>query len=100
MSVLTLDDKTFDEAIKADKPVIVDFSATWCGPCKMFAPIFHETAEETPEIVFANIDVDASPATAQKFKVQVVPTIISFKEGKEFKRAEGVLQKENIKRLV
>jgi thioredoxin len=100
MSVLTLDDTTFDAALKADKPVIVDFSATWCGPCKMFAPIFHESAEENPEITFANIDVDAAPATAQKFNVQVVPTIISFKEGKEFKRVEGVLQKDRIKSLV
>jgi thioredoxin 1 len=90
-SMLTLTDSTFDEAIQgADRPVLVDFWADWCGPCKMIAPVLEELAEEHPDkIQIAKLDVDANLDVARRFEVMSIPTLILFKEGRPQLRLVG-----------
>jgi thioredoxin 1 len=88
---LTLTEQTFDEEIKgAAEPVLVDFWATWCGPCKMVAPILEEIAEEqSGKLRVAKIDIDENPELARRFEVMSVPTMILFKEGEPQRRIVG-----------
>ncbi len=84
---LALTKENFDEIINGDKPVLVDFWATWCGPCKMLAPTIEELAEELKdEVVVAKLDVDKAQEIAVKYQVMSIPTLILFKDGKEVKR--------------
>ena len=84
-------DATFvDEVLTSEKPVLVDFWATWCGPCKMVAPVLEEIAgEKAGSLTVAKLDVDANPATARDFQVVSIPTMILFKDGKPVKRIVG-----------
>ncbi|MBK8611275.1 MAG: thioredoxin [Chitinophagaceae bacterium] len=85
---------TFNEMIQGEKPVLVDFSAEWCGPCKMMAPILKDVKKELGEsITIIKVDVDQSPQAAQAYQVQGVPTLILFKNGKTLWRQSGVVQK-------
>lgn len=85
---------TFDQIIDSDKPVLVDFTATWCGPCKMMAPILKDVKQELGEAVkIVKIDVDQNPGTAMEYQIQGVPTLILFKDGKPMWRQSGVVPK-------
>jgi thioredoxin 1 len=86
-----VNDLNFDtEVLKSDKPVLVDFTATWCGPCKMIAPMIDELADETAgQYKVAKLDIDEAQAVAAKFRVMGVPTLIAFKGGKEVNRHVG-----------
>ena len=100
MSVVDVKKSTFEsEVLKSDKPVIVDFWATWCGPCRMLSPIVDEVAEETTEIKVCKINVDEEPDLAAQFKVMTIPTLIVFKDGQEVKRNVGVISKEEVIKL-
>ncbi len=78
------------EVLSSDKPVLVDFWATWCGPCKMVAPVLEQIAAEHPEqLTVAKLDVDANPQTATQFQVVSIPTMILFKDGQPVKRIVG-----------
>ncbi|MDO5022313.1 MAG: thioredoxin [Eubacteriales bacterium] len=101
MSVVTLTKENFDtEVFQSDKPVLVDFWAAWCGPCRMVSPIIDEIASENPDIKVGKVNVDEQPALAQQFGVMSIPTIIAFKDGKEVNKSVGVRSKQDLVRLV
>jgi thioredoxin 1 len=90
-TINTLTDATFDEEIaSAELPVIVDFWAEWCGPCKMIAPILSEIAgENTEKVRVVKVNVDDSPDVARRFDIMSIPTLIVFKDGQPAKRMLG-----------
>jgi thioredoxin 1 len=89
--IVTLSDPTFDETIKgSDKPVLVDFWAEWCGPCKMVAPVLEEIAQQHGDkIQIAKLNVDENPDAARRFEVLSIPTLIVFNHGEVEKRLVG-----------
>jgi thioredoxin 1 len=91
-------DKTFDqEVIQAETPVLVDFWATWCGPCKMIAPVLEEIAGEMDgQLKIMKLDVDENQDTASKFGVMSIPTLLLFKDGKEVERIVGYRNKKQL----
>jgi thioredoxin 1 len=96
MATIThLTDATFDEVVKSsEKPILVDFWAEWCGPCKMIAPILEELADEqSDKFAIAKLDVDTNVATATKFSVMSIPTLLLFKEGEVVARLVGAKPK-------
>jgi thioredoxin 1 len=90
-ATVTVTDGSFDtDVLKSGTPVLVDFWATWCGPCKMIAPVLEElAAEKAGELTVAKLDVDANPETMRNFGVQSIPTLILFKNGQAVKRLVG-----------
>ena len=85
-----------EKVLQADKPVLVDFYADWCGPCKMIAPIVEEIANERDDITVGKVNVDDDGALAMKYNVISIPTLIVFKGGKEQSRIVGFRTKEAI----
>jgi thioredoxin 1 len=93
--------QTFKELIAGDKPVLVDFSAEWCGPCKMLSPILDELKHLVGEkATIIKIDVDRNPQAAAAFKIQSVPTLLIFKKGEVKWRQSGVMQAQALKQLL
>mgnify|MGYP001482648346 CR=1 FL=1 len=101
MAVVTITGKNFDaEVMQSDKPVLIDFWAAWCGPCRMVSPIVDEIAEEEPSVKVGKVDVDAAPELAQKFGVMSIPTLVVIKDGKVTQRVVGARPKAAIKELL
>lgn len=92
---------TFQEIINQDKPVLVDFFATWCGPCQMMAPILEEVKSRVgEEAAIVKIDVDRNPQAAAAFQIQGVPTLMLFKKGQVIWRQAGVVPAHELERLI
>lgn len=92
---------TFQEIINQDKPVLVDFFATWCGPCKMMSPILDDVKKRVGENAsIIKIDVDKNPQAAATYQVRGVPTLILFKNGKPIWRQSGVVPANELERLI
>lgn len=91
-------DDTFEaEVVQSDKPVIVDFWATWCGPCKMIAPILEEIAGEyADQVKVAKLDVDSNNITAGKYGIMSIPSLLFFKNGEEVDRVIGAIPKSQL----
>lgn len=96
--MIHLEKENFDELIK-DK-VVVDFFATWCGPCKMLGPVFEELSTEINDIKFIKVDIDEHEDLCRKYKVMSVPTLIVFDKGKEVKRNIGFIPKDRLKEFI
>lgn len=97
MSIQKLNKDNFNSVIEgSDKLIIVDFYADWCGPCKMVAPILQEVADENTDIEVYKVNIDEEPGIAKDFAVRSIPTIISFKDGKEHKKTIGVQPKDTM----
>ena len=91
----------FSEVIKSDKPVLVDFFATWCGPCKMIAPILHDVkAAMGDKVTIIKIDIDKNTEVTRQFQVQSVPTLIVFKNGQVKWRQSGVVPARELERVL
>ncbi|HUP85912.1 MAG TPA: thioredoxin [Acidimicrobiales bacterium] len=90
-NIITLTDENFDEVVKSSTtPVLVDYWAAWCGPCKAIAPILEELSSDwAGRITIAKLDVDAAPETARRFEVMSIPTLILFKDGEAEHRMVG-----------
>ena len=97
MSVLNITKENFEsEVVKSEKVVLLDFFATWCGPCRMVSPIIDEIAEENDHIVVGKVDVDAQTELATQFQVYSIPTLVVMKDGKVVTQSTGAKSKTQI----
>lgn len=97
MSVITITKNNFEaEVEQSDKPVLIDFWASWCGPCRMVGPIVDEFAEENADIKVGKVNVDNEQSLAQQFGITNIPTLVAFKDGKIINKIVGVKTKEAI----
>ena len=93
MSINILSESNFDSIIGA-KPALIDFNATWCGPCKKIAPIIEEIANENPDLFVGSVDVDLQPMLAARFQVRSIPTVVLLKNGEVVNQFIGAQTKE------
>ena len=101
MQTIKIHEQNFhEEVINSDKPVLLDFWAPWCGPCRLLAPILDQVAEEREDIKVVKINVDEEPELAAQFQIMSIPTLMVFKEGKIANHALGALPKHQILSLL
>lgn len=100
MEVEHLNSENFEKKTNQPHLVVVDFFATWCGPCKMMAPIFEQAKNETKDVDFYKIDVDENEEIASKFGVMSIPTLVAIKNGKEVDRNVGLINRDDLNEFV
>ena len=101
MSALNITKENFhDEVMNSEKPVLLDFWASWCGPCRMVGPVIDEIAGERPDVKVCKVNVDTERELASTFKVMSIPTLVVIKDGKIVNRAMGARPKEEILELL
>ena len=100
MAVIELTQENYQkEVIESDKPVLIDFFATWCGPCKMVSPVVDEIANERPDIKVCKLDVDRNLDLARTFQVMSVPTLVAMKNGEIVNKIIGAMPKDQILKM-
>ena len=101
MAAIVITKENFDsEVLKAEGTVLVDFWATWCGPCRMLSPIVDEVASERPDVKVGKINVDEQPELAQQFGIMSIPTLLVFKNGEKVQESVGLIPKEKVEALI
>lgn len=101
MDILKVTNENFEEEVlKSKKPVLVDFYADWCGPCKMLSPIVDQVAEENEDIKVVKVNVDNNQDLAMKYQVMSIPTLVVIKDGKEINRSVGLIDKTQILNMI
>ena len=96
MSVLNVNKTNFDSILNSEKPVLLDFYAEWCGPCRMVSPLVDQIADENPQYLVCKINVDEEPELAQKFGVMTIPTLVVIKNGEVVNQSSGAKPKTQI----
>ncbi len=101
MSVLKITNQNFESAvINSEKPVLLDFWASWCGPCRMVSPLVDEIAQENPQFLVGKVNVDEEPELAQKFGIMSIPTLVVIKGGKIVRQVTGARPKAQLLELL
>ena len=100
MATTALTAGTFAETIESNEIVLVDWWADWCGPCKMFAPVFEKASEENPDIVFGKVDTEAERGLAQAAGISSIPTLMAFRDGILLYSEPGALRAADLDRLI
>ena len=101
MSVLKITNQNFESAvINSEKPVLLDFWASWCGPCRMVSPLVDEIAQENPQFLVGKVNVDEEPELAQKFGIMSIPTLVVMKSGKIVRQVTGARPKAQLLELL
>lgn len=100
MEIIHAKDETFSNELQADVPVLVDFYADWCGPCRMLAPTLEEISSERNNVKIVKVNVDEAEKVAQQFGIMSIPTLMVFKSGKEVSKKVGLCSKEEIMDMI
>ena len=100
MPIVITADNFKNEVLESDKPVLIDFWASWCGPCRMLSPVVDEIASEHPEVKVGKVNVDEQPELASQFGIMSIPTLLFFKNGKNIDVRVGVVPKTSIEKMI
>ena len=101
MAVVNVNKENFEsEVLKSAKKVLVDFNASWCGPCRMLKPIVEEISEENNDVKVVSIDIDSESELAEKYGVSSIPCLVLFNKGEEVKRNVGLISKDEIESII
>lgn len=100
MATVELNFDTFKSTVEGNDTVFVDFWAAWCGPCRMFAPVYEQVSEDNPDIVFAKVDTEAEQRLAAEFRISSIPTLMAIRDGVVLYSQPGALPKGNLEELV
>ena len=101
MSVISVNEENFEnEVIKSSKPVLIDFNADWCGPCRMLGPILDKISDENDSIKIVSINVDDNENIASEYSVSAIPCLVMIKDGKEEKRNVGLLSRSELDKFI